>query len=163
MILGIDPGTHTGWALLNDDGKRIGSGVWDLSPMRHEGAGMRYLRLRTYLRGLCEGYTLTAIAYEEVAAHKGTAAAHIYGGVVATMQAWAEFEEIPYRGIPVGTVKKIATGKGNAGKDAMVTAALVRWPEIGMTSEGGETLAYADEADALWIAETLRRELGGEG
>lgn len=42
-ILGIDPGTSCGWAIL-DDGGRVASGVWDLSPKRFEGGGMRYIR-----------------------------------------------------------------------------------------------------------------------
>jgi Holliday junction resolvasome RuvABC endonuclease subunit len=47
-------------------------------------------------------------------------------------------------------VKAHATGKGNASKDAMVLAAATRW---GVT-------ATEDEADALWIADALRREVG---
>lgn len=42
-----------------------------------------------------------------------------------------------------GEIKKHATGKGNAKKDAMVDAARLRWPDKGIVSN--------DEADALWL------------
>ncbi len=31
------------------------------------------------------------------------------------LTAWCEHHNIPYQGVPVGTIKKHATGKGNAG------------------------------------------------
>ncbi len=39
-----------------------------------------------------------------------------------TLAAWAEHHSIPYSGVPVGTIKKHATGKGNADKAAMMAA-----------------------------------------
>ena len=41
---------------------------------------------------------------------------------LATLTAWCERHCIPYSAIPVGTIKKHATGKGNADKAAMVAA-----------------------------------------
>ena len=55
--------------------------------------------------------------------HAGVDAAHAYGGFLATLTAWCEHHQIPYSGVPVGTIKKHATGKGNADKQAMVEAA----------------------------------------
>ncbi|MBM3273404.1 hypothetical protein FJY94_09270, partial [Candidatus Kaiserbacteria bacterium] len=40
-----------------------------------------------------------------------------------TLTAWCEHHQIPYQGVPVGTIKKHATGKGNAGKAEMIAAA----------------------------------------
>src|SRR5690606_19315061 len=54
--------------------------------------------------------------------HVGVDAAHAYGGFMAHLTAWCEHHQIPYRGVPVGTIKKHATGKGNAGKDAVIAA-----------------------------------------
>ena len=159
-FIGLDPGTHFGWAILRDDGSYIASGVWNLSPGRHEGGGMRFLRLRKYLLELESTWPhellhgirpRVHVAYEEVRRHMGTDAAHIYGGCVAVITAYCEEASIPYRGIPVGTIKKAATGKGNASKAEMVLAARQRWAREGAILE--------DEADALWIAETLRTEL----
>jgi len=65
------------------------------------------------------------------------------------MTALCEERETPYMGIPVGTVKKLATGKGNANKAAMVAAAARRWALADAVDD--------NEADALWVAETWRR------
>ena len=159
--IGIDPGTHCGWAVLDDEGKRIASGVWDLSSKRHEGGGMRYLRCRCYLATLFLVQALPtmateedfALAYEEVRGHKGTSAAQVYGGIVGVITSLCEELKVPYQGIPVGTVKKVATGKGNASKDMMIEAAIKRWT---WTRNGD---LPDDEADALWCAESLRRSL----
>ena len=150
MILGIDPGTNCGWALLKD-GQRIASGRWDLSSRRHEGGGMRYLRARRNLLEICESYKVDAVAYEEVRRHRSTDAAHVYGGIVAVITATCEEYEMPFKAIPVGTVKKVATGKGNAGKEMMRDAAEARW---GIELTGGD-----DEADALFIALALYEDM----
>lgn len=150
IILGIDPGTSCGWAILDGE-HRIASGVWDLRPRRHEGGGMRFLRLRSYLSEVLDRFVCEAVGYEEVRRHLGTDAAHIYGGVVATLSAVLERRKIPYLGIPVGTAKKGATGKGNASKDAMCDAAFARW---------GHVVEDDNEADALFVALALGRTLG---
>ena len=41
---------------------------------------------------------------------------------MATLTAWCELHEVPYLGVPVGTIKKHATGKGNAGKAEVIAA-----------------------------------------
>ena len=80
--------------------------------------------------------------------HVGTDAAHVYGGLLATLTAWAETAGVAYQGVPVGTIKRHATGKGNANKDAMMAAARAR----------GFSPADDNEADAiailLWALET---------
>ncbi len=150
-ILAIDPGTHCGWALLDSATGAYLSGVWDLGARRHEGGGMRFLRLRSYLTEALACASVGMVAYEEVRRHLGTDAAHIYGGIVAVITTECEARCIPYCGIPVATVKKLATGRGNADKAAMIEAALARWP--GWTPESD------DEADARFIAEAAAREV----
>jgi Holliday junction resolvasome RuvABC endonuclease subunit len=84
---------------------------------------MRYLRFSRWPHEL---YTSTgdisAVYFEEVRRHASTDSAHVYGGLMATLTAWCESRNIPYQGVPVGTIKKHATGKGNADKAAMVAA-----------------------------------------
>ena len=140
-ILGIDPGTSCGWAVLSK-GEHVASGVWDLKPRRHEGGGMRYLRLDAYLREALSG--VGAVYIEEVRRHAGTSAAHVYGGILATVQKRCEAQGIPYASIPVGTVKKAATGRGNASKALMIAAAQKEWPTVEIEDD--------NHADALWIA-----------
>ena len=125
-ILALDLGTTTGWALRALDGL-ITSGTVSFRPSRYDGGGMRYLRFTNWLTELDQlSGPIAAIWYEEVRRHVGTDAAHVYGGLMATLTAWAELRGVPYQGVPVGTVKRHATGKGNAGKEAMIAAARAR-------------------------------------
>ena len=121
-ILALDLGTTTGWALRTGDG-RITSGTQSFKPGRFEGGGMRFLRFRRWLtdtKAAADG--IDEVHFEEVRRHAGVDAAHAYGGFLATLTAWCEHHQIPYAGVPVGTIKKHATGKGNADKTAMVAA-----------------------------------------
>jgi hypothetical protein len=47
-------------------------------------------------------------------------------GFFARLTAWREHHGIPYRGVPVGTIKKHATGRGKADKAAMLAAMRVK-------------------------------------
>lgn len=121
-ILALDLGTTTGWALRDHTG-RIISGTESFKPQRFEGGGMRFLRFKGWLTELkMHADGIDALVFEEVRRHVSTDAAHVYGGFMAQLTAWCEHHGIPYQGVPVGTIKKHATGKGNAGKQAMVAA-----------------------------------------
>lgn len=148
-ILALDLGTNTGWAVRGADG-RVTSGTVSFKPGRYEGGGMRYLRFTGWLdemQRLCG--PMGGIWFEEVRRHAGTDAAHVYGGLMASLTAWCELRGVPYAATPVGTIKKHATGKGNAPKEAMIAAAVAR----------GYRPADDNEADALallhWAMEAL--------
>ena len=119
-ILALDLGQLTGWALRLPS--TVVSGTAEFRPRRFEGGGMPYLRFRGWLVEMHASNHLDIIVFEEVAAHKGTAAAHWYGGFLGILTSWAEEQGIPYTGIPVGTIKRHITGKGNANKAAMIEA-----------------------------------------
>ena len=141
VILALDLGSTTGWALRGRDGS-ITSGTMTFRPSRFEGGGMRYLRFRAWLDEIAKlGGPIDRIAFEEVRRHVSTDSSHVYGGLLATLTAWAEQNVIPYQGVPVGTIKRFATGKGNAGKDAVIAAMQAR----------GFHPADDNEADALAI------------
>ncbi|MGS4947339.1 crossover junction endodeoxyribonuclease RuvC [Meridianimarinicoccus sp. RP-17] len=147
-LLALDLGTTTGWALHGADGL-ITSGTVSFRPGRFDGGGMRYLRFTNWLAELDRlSGPIAAIWFEEVRRHAGTDAAHVYGGLMATLTSWAELRGVPYEGVPVGTIKRFATGKGNANKDAMIAAARAR----------GFSPADDNEADAIailfWALET---------
>lgn len=93
---------------------------------------MRYLRFKHWLTETKNvmGH-IDAVYFEEVRRHIGVDAAHAYGGFLAHLTAWCEHHAIPYEGVPVGTIKKFITGKGNAGKDEVIEAikALGHQPE----------------------------------
>jgi hypothetical protein len=124
-LLALDLGTTTGWALRSHD-NLVTSGTVSFRPGRFDGGGMRYLRFTNWLGELDRHNGFSAIYFEEVRRHVGTDAAHVYGGLMATLTAWAELRGVPYQGVPVGTIKRHATGKGNANKDAMMAAARAR-------------------------------------
>ena len=138
-ILALDLGTHTGWAAWT--GASVVSGAWDFTPRRFDGGGMRFLRFQALLRHALDDLRAERVFYEEVRAHAGTDAAHIYGGLWAVLTAHCESRQIPYAGVPVATIKRHATGKGNASKAAMLDAARHR----------GWNPADDNEADALWL------------
>ncbi len=135
-ILALDLGTTTGWAMRQNGATT--SGAQSFKPGRFDGGGMRYLRFTRWLDEMATN-GLAGVWFEEVRRHAGTDAAHVYGGLMATLTAWCELRGIPYEGVPVGTIKKHATGKGNANKDAMIAAAVAR----------GFAPADDNEADAL--------------
>ena len=119
---------------------------------------MRYLRFRSWLDDLDQtAGQLTEIYVEEVRRHLSTDSAHAYGDFLATLSAWAEQRGIAYQGVPVGTIKRHATGKGNAGKAEVIAAVRAK----------GFKPADDNEADALalllWAIETrgARRQVHG--
>jgi len=124
-ILALDLGSNTGWAIRHSN-TTISSGVARFNSKRFEGGGMIYLRFKQWLTQIknCADSTGTidAVYFEEVRRHAGTAAAHAYGGFMAHLTTWCEHHDIPYQGVPVGTIKKHITGKGNASKQEVVAA-----------------------------------------
>ena len=143
-LLALDLGTTTGWALRAPEGQ-IAHGFVSFKSQRFEGGGMRYLRFRRWLTDMKATVAGTqgigAVYFEEVRRHMGVDAAHVYGGLLATLTAWCEHHQIPYQGVPVGTIKRHATGKGNASKDEVITAMRTL----------GHAVTDDNEADALAI------------
>lgn len=146
--LAFDLGTRFGWAegsvavrTPKNELVRINSGWVDLKNDRYSGGGMRYVKFRTQLEAL-NVKAAKVVFFEEVRRHAGTTAAHVYGGLLATLTAYCEDHCIPYQGFPVGEIKKFATGNGNANKEKMLTAA---------SAVVGHTLLDDNEADAIHI------------
>lgn len=139
-IICLDLGTKCGWAI--QDGSFTTSGTEDFSPKRFESSGMRPLKFKNWLtQTIKQGQT--QIYFEEVRRHAGTDAAHCYGGLMAVLLMTCEEFGVPCQGIPVGTIKKHATGKGNANKQAMIDAANRKWPDQHVTDD--------NQADALCL------------
>ncbi|UTO29095.1 crossover junction endodeoxyribonuclease RuvC [Bartonella harrusi] len=146
-ILCLDLGTTTGWAIRGVDG-HIFSGTVNFQPRRFEGGGMRYLRFKQWLTEMkATAGGIDAVYFEEVRRHVGTDAAHVYGGFLGHLTAWCEHHEIPYEGIPVGTIKKVTTGKGNASKEEMIKAMCAK----------GHKPKDDNEADALAILYLMKK------
>jgi hypothetical protein len=147
-ILALDLATNTGWALCSTNGQII-SGTVSFRPSRYDGGGIRYLRFRSWLESMAaDAAGIGVVHYEEIRRHLSTDAAHVHGGLLATLTAWCESRSIAYQGVSVGTIKRYITGKGNADKLAVIAA----------VRERGFSPADDNEADAiailLWALDT---------
>jgi Holliday junction resolvasome RuvABC endonuclease subunit len=145
-ILALDLGTTTGWALRSSIGP-IAHGFISFKAQRFEGGGMRFLRFKQWLteiKSIGAGHEgLGAVYFEEVRRHASTDAAHVYGGFMGVLTAWCEHHRTPYAGVPVGTIKRHATGKGNASKSDVIDA----------MRDLGHPVTDDNEADALALLE----------
>lgn len=146
-VLALDLGTTTGWAMSLPSGVVV-SGSQSFRQGRFDGGGMRFLRFQGWLHEI-RSHGITQVAYEEVRRHKGVDASHVYGGFQAHLTAFCEQNQIPYEGIPVGTIKRYATGKGNAGKALVISAMRMR----------GYSPADDNEADALALLHFVLSQL----
>lgn len=142
-LLALDLGRTTGWALLTSSGS-VHSGFETFKPSRFESSGMALLRFRNWLALMNQqAGGLDICVFEEVRRHKGTTAAHVYGEFLGQLKTWADEQnmQIPYLGVPVGTIKKFATGKGNANKKMVIKAVQEKFGHSNVTDD--------NEADAL--------------
>nr|CRH06160.1 conserved protein of unknown function, contain Polynucleotidyl transferase, ribonuclease H fold domain [Candidatus Magnetococcus massalia] len=138
-VLALDLGTQMGWALHHPDGT-ITSGTVSFKLGRFEGGGMQWIRFKAWLDEMHFTSDVDQILFEEVRRHIGTTAAHVYGGFLAHLTAWSEHHKVPYQGVPVGSIKKSATGKGNASK-AQVVHAMKRLGHNPADDNEGDALA----------------------
>lgn len=150
-VAAFDLGTTCGFAVGHHHHGNVMSGWWNLKPGRFDGGGMRFVKFRRQLDELRKAYPFELVVFEEVRKHRGTDAAHVYGGLMGVLTAWCEDNGVPYVGVPVGVIKKFATGKGNADKAAVI-AAVKMW---GFKPEND------DEADALALLCWKMAELAG--
>lgn len=149
-VLALDLGTHAGWAVSNRalDAPQA-SGTMDLTPRRGESPGFRYLRLRSKLEEIRSAYPdLTIVAYE-MPHQRGGAASEVLLGCATTVQSWCAEHSLQHVSVHSATLKKSATGKGNASKEEMVAAAKAK----------GWKPANDDEADALHLLDYALKEL----
>lgn len=145
-ILALDLATRTGWA--HSCGQ---SGVQDFSPHRGDSPGMRWIEFAAWLRRLLDAAPADVIAYEQ-AHHRGGAPTHVAHSLISQVEIVAAERKCELTNRHTATIKKHATGKGNADKAAMVVAARSRWPEH-------EGALDDNEADALWLLDLVQKEL----
>lgn len=142
-ILALDPATHCGWA------HSMGaSGTWDLTPRRDESHGMKLIRLRSKLEAMREiGVDLVVFEAARHAAPKMQGALVVQSELQSVIKVWCEDNRIQYEGLSPTEIKKHATGKGNANKQAMINAAKQKFKM---------DIRDDNEADALWILDLAR-------
>lgn len=143
-FLGLDCATKTGWAVVDDAGVIIESGVQDFTKRRGESNGLLFLRFRNWLQDIIGslGPSSLVVAYEQ-AHFRGGAATEVCVGLQTRVQEVAELLKAQYVPVTTSEVKRFATGKGNADKVQMIEAAF---------SVLGRVPLDDNEADAVHIA-----------
>jgi Holliday junction resolvasome RuvABC endonuclease subunit len=143
-VLGIDPGTHAGWAVVEDN-KLLDCGPINGIVMKAR-PGYRYRLFYEYLGSLITHWHPDALSYEIWHHHSGTVAAEVLGGYKAIIEMVGDLRGLPLIPCEVGAIKKFATGSGAAKKDKMVLAAKRLFPQF------GDRLTNENIADAVHIA-----------
>ena len=153
-ILALDLGTKTGWAIRYAGAVESGVQVFDVK--RGESSGMRYIRFNRWLemtlRPDISPKTPTLLVYEQTH-QRGGAATEVAAGFATRVQEFAARHGYEHAAVHSGTLKKFATGKGNAGKPEMIAAAREKWPDVEIIDD--------NHADALWLLEYARVEIVG--
>lgn len=150
--LALDLGTSTGYAFNNGDHFEYGTWLlasdkevttWGKDRYRRR-CDPRVLRLHATLVMLQDKYNFAHVVFEDVQ----------FGSTTYQTQLWASFRAavwlvIPAARIecvPVGTLKKFATGHGGATKEMMAAALARKHPEIHLTDASTD-----DTVDAIWL------------
>lgn len=126
MILALDLATKTGWAYRDRSGKII-SGMWDFTAKKSDWVDRRYFDFYYELSNHVPDGNLT-IWYEEPTP-QGTNNAKVLYGLLAVVKVICYEYDITLhvdsknRGVAPKTLKKWATGNGNASKSDMIIAA----------------------------------------
>lgn len=158
-ILALDLSTKTGWALL-DRGGTLTSGVQTFDLKRGESKGMRFLRFRKWFKELAAlgeiGKTFSEteagiVAFEEPH-FRGGAATELLVGFSTNVLAEAALIGVEHVGVHSGTLKKFATGKGNADKEAVIKKVKSIYPTIDIEDD--------NHADALMLLSYIMTEVG---
>jgi Holliday junction resolvasome RuvABC endonuclease subunit len=125
-IIALDLGTNTGWA-TNLTGS-VESGVQTFDIKRGESPGMRYVRFNRWLEELAEeGPDL--IIFEQ-AHNRGGAATELLNGMATRVLELCAKRGVQHTSIHSQSLKKWATGSGNAKKPEMISAIKKTYPLV---------------------------------
>lgn len=141
-LLAFDLGTTFGWA-YGDGIKLISSGSLKLK------SEIKFNAFSDFLYEFSESNLIKLLAYEKVMAHKGTIAAHTYGGFQAVLQMFSNKTKIPIVSYSVPTIRKYVTGNGRSSKEH--TSKILKCH--------GYIHKTLDESDAIAVYLLARKEL----
>lgn len=179
-VLGLDLGTNCGYSycFINDrlrpspgsNEVQIYAGQLDLSAGPYDSGAIRFLRLRHFLSAIKPDL----IAYEDVRytppggkgfvsagalLARAAPACEWFGALKATVSTWAEENGIPCTGVPIGSIKKRATGKGNANKSDIIKACNEEF-KFDFDPEGYESTGADNIADSVFVCALIVETYG---
>jgi Holliday junction resolvasome RuvABC endonuclease subunit len=176
--LTLDIGTRTGWAIIKTadnskitDHKLLLSGTWlladhkSLQAQRMAGYertnDVRYAQLSANLEGHVQCYSIMRIVFEDVQFCRSQMQAQLWASLRAAIWAIAQqYGMMQIEAVPVGTLKKFATGSGSADKLEMAKALSNYYPGSKIVERDGDvilcqedgTMMDDNEVDAIWLA-----------
>jgi len=170
LALGLDLGRSTGASYCFFDPKKpitaesiapVSIFQMDLTPGTYESGLVAHVRLRHFLHEL-----KPAIVFYELVRHtppggltkfniaqvmaREYPAARFLGSLLGVVGGYCEEHDIPCIGLEIGSIKKRATGKGNANKEDMIRAANTLFG-TDLEVEGYETLGTDNMADSAFV------------
>jgi len=124
VILALDQATTCGWAVTNENGFILDSGVWHLADRKRTGEsrGVRYIRFRACLHQAIQQWNPDIIVHEQTLLRGGDAT-EIANGLKAVILMTAAQYGVEVSCVHTSELKHWATGNGAADKAAMVKAA----------------------------------------
>jgi hypothetical protein len=169
LVLGLDLGTNCGYSycivqeneLLVPDKLDMHIGQWDLSAGQYDSGALRFVRLRQFLSVLKPDlvafedvrYTpsekLTKFNMHSIIARAATSC-EFFGALKATVCTWSQENGVPCGSFPIGTIKRRATGKGNANKSDMIAACNEMF-RTDFDTENYETAGFDNAADSAFV------------
>jgi Holliday junction resolvasome RuvABC endonuclease subunit len=121
-ILALDISTKTGYAGRDERKNTPVTGTHVIKSRKHDFQGTRFLRFRAWLSEICDQVLPDLIYYEEPH-HRGKSATLLAVGFKAELLAKTAELKIEAVGVHSRTLKKWATGRGDAEKIDMLIAA----------------------------------------
>jgi len=147
-ILALDQATKCGVAYQTPTMTKPVVLNWDLTKKTHESAGIKWLRFERLVEELVDTHNIKVICYELPGGQHTSPIIHS-AKLIAIVERLAATKGIEYVETSSGTVKKFATGKGNAKKPEMIAAAQEK-----LGYEGNDD----NEADALWMLQYVKSQ-----
>ena len=146
-ILALDMGNTTGWSHSKHTG-----GIWRVKRRGEKlGERQRRERLRQMLTHVWEDHRLgiDIIHYEKTYHHRKGTQITSQGRLEQYVRGWAQDHKIPHVGHTAHSIKRFATGNGQASKATMLALAHQTWPEL---------IINSDHADARWLLAMIQSQ-----
>ncbi len=146
-ILGLDPGAHFGWAVIESDGdavRYVAGGTKEHRLRSKDPKAKRWADCSAWIASLLAEHRPDDVNVESVRRHAGVLAAHAYGFYRYTAEARCYEAGIPCRSMEVSEWKKAACGVGKGRKDSVAAAVAELFPDVEIQTD--------DHSDAIGIA-----------